>query len=128
MLFVCVKFFRKKKIKKFEIIPDNLIHYTILPFPPQSWDLWMVVKENPDRKKISIHYLKILRIRSFSGPYFSAFLLNTERYSVSPLIQTKCWKIRTRIIPNTDTFYAVIEKYISNESFWFLGYMSRLKN
>ena len=32
----------------------------------------------------------------FSGPYFPAFGLNTERYSVSLRIQSKCGKIRTR--------------------------------
>ena len=52
--------------------------------------------------------MKSVRIRSYSGPYFPAFGLNTERYSVSLHIQSKCGKIRTRITPNTDTFYAVI--------------------
>ena len=28
VVFVLVKFSRKKKLKKFEITPDNLIHYT----------------------------------------------------------------------------------------------------
>ena len=53
------------------------------------------------------HCVKNVRIRSYSGPYFPAFRLNTERYSVSLHIQSKCGKIRTRITPNTDTFYAV---------------------
>ena len=47
-------------------------------------------------------------IRSSSGPYFPAFGLNTERF-VSLRIQSECGKIRTRINPNTDTFYAVWE-------------------
>ena len=51
--------------------------------------------------------VKSVRIRSCSGPYFSAFGLNTVRYSVSLRIQSECVKIRTRIIPTTDTFYAV---------------------
>ena len=41
------------------------------------------------------------------GPHFPAFGLNTERYGVSLRIQSECGKMRTRIIPNTDTFYAV---------------------
>ena len=41
-----------------------------------------------------------VRIRSFSGPYFSAFGLNTWRYSL-------CGNIRTRENPDTDTFHAV---------------------
>ena len=45
------------------------------------------------------HCLKGVRIRSFSGPYFPAFGLNTERYRV--------WKIQTRKTPNTDTSQAV---------------------
>ena len=54
-----------------------------------------------------IHYVKGVRIQSYSGPYFPAFGLNTERYSVSLCIQSECGKIRTRITPNSDTFYAV---------------------
>ena len=50
---------------------------------------------------------KSVRSRSYSGPYFLAFGLNTERCSVSLLIQSECGKIRTRITPNTDTFYRV---------------------
>ena len=53
------------------------------------------------------HCVKSVRIRSFSGPHFSAFGLNTKRYSESLRIQSKCGKMRTRITPNTDTFYAV---------------------
>ena len=53
------------------------------------------------------HCVKSVRIRSFSGPYFPAFELNTERHSVSLCIQSECWKKRTRITPNTDTFHAV---------------------
>ena len=53
------------------------------------------------------HCVKSARIRSYSGPYFSVYGLNTEKYSLSLRIQSECWKIRTRITPNTDTFYAV---------------------
>ena len=54
-----------------------------------------------------MHCLKSVRIRSYSGPYFAAFGLNTERYSVSLRIQSEYGEIRTKITPNTDTFYAV---------------------
>ena len=51
-------------------------------------------------------------------PVFPAFGLNTERYRVflriwteyglnTLRIQSECGKIRTRITPNTHTFYAV---------------------
>ena len=46
-------------------------------------------------------------IWSFSGPYFPAFGLNTERYSVFIRIQYDCGKIQVRQTPNTDTFYVV---------------------
>ena len=55
----------------------------------------------------SSHCLKSVRFRSFSGQYFPAFGLNTERYFISLCIQSGCGKIQTRKIPNTDTFYAV---------------------
>ena len=46
-------------------------------------------------------------IRSYSGPHFPAFGLNTERYSLSLCIQSECGKMQTRITPNADTFHAV---------------------
>ena len=53
------------------------------------------------------YFVKSVRSRSFPGPYFPAFGLNTQRYGVSPRIQSKCRKIRTRKTPNADTFHAV---------------------
>ena len=46
------------------------------------------------------HRMESVRIRIFSGPYFPVS-------SVSLRIQSKCWKIRTRKTPNTDTFHVV---------------------
>ena len=56
-----------------------------------------------------LHCVKSVRIWSYSGLHFPAFALNTERYSVSLRIQSKCWKIPTRITPNTGTFYTRLE-------------------
>ena len=53
------------------------------------------------------HCEKIVRIRSFSGPYFPTFGLNTESYSVSLRSQSECGKILTRKTLNTDTFHSV---------------------
>ena len=50
----------------------------------------MKVKKKTKKKKQSVC------IGSFSGPYFRAFGLNTERYRVSLRIQSKCEKIKTR--------------------------------
>ena len=55
-----------------------------------------------------VHYVKSVRIRSFSSPYFPAFRLHTERYEVSVRSQSECGQIRTRKTPNTDTFQAVV--------------------
>ena len=55
-----------------------------------------------------IHCVKSACIWSYSGPYFPVFGLNTERKGVSLRIQSKCGKLRTRITPNTDSFYTVI--------------------
>ena len=52
--------------------------------------------------------VKTVRIQSYSGPYFSACGLNTERYSVPLRIHFKCGKMRTRITLNTDTFLKCI--------------------
>ena len=53
------------------------------------------------------HCVKSVRIRSFSGPYFPAFGLNTGRYEASLRIRCWCGKIGTWKTPNTDTSYAV---------------------
>ena len=62
------------------------------------------------------HCVKSVCIRSYFGPHFPAFGLNTERYFVSLSIQSGCRKMRTRITPNTDTFYAVICKPFQNNT------------
>ena len=51
------------------------------------------------------HCVKSVRIWTFSGPYFPAFGLNTERYEVSFRIQSKCGKMRAKKTPNMDTFH-----------------------
>ena len=56
---------------------------------------------------ITNHCVKNVRIRSYSGPHFPVFGLNTVRYSVYLRAQSEYGEIRTRITPNTDTFYAV---------------------
>ena len=55
-----------------------------------------------------MHCIKSARIQSYSGLHFPTFGLNTERYPISLLIQTECGKMRTRKIPNTDIFHAVM--------------------
>ena len=56
---------------------------------------------------LSLHCVKSVRIRIYSGPYFPALWLSTEGCCVSLRIQSKCGNIRTRVTPTTDTFYAV---------------------
>ena len=54
---------------------------------------------------------KVSKYRVFSGPYFPAFGLNTERYRAyfaSLRIQSKCRKIRTRKTTHLDNFHAVV--------------------
>ena len=55
-----------------------------------------------------VHSVESVCIRNYSGPYFPAFGLNTERYGVSLCIQSECEKIRPRINLNTDIFHAVV--------------------
>ena len=49
--------------------------------------------------------LLILGWHSYSGSYFPAFGLNTERYCVSLRIQSEWWKIWTWITPNLEFFF-----------------------
>ena len=53
------------------------------------------------------HCVKRVRTRSFSGPYFRAFGMNTERYSPYVRIESESGKIWTRKSPDTVTFHAV---------------------
>ena len=60
---------------------------------------------------MKLNCVKSVRIRSFSGPHFPAFGLNTERYGVygvSLRIQSKFGKMRTRKTPKTGTFHEVL--------------------
>ena len=43
--------------------------------------------------------VKIIQIRSFSGPHFPVFGLSSEAYYVNLRIQSKYGKIRTRKVP-----------------------------
>ena len=66
-------------------------------------------------------------IRSFSGPYFPAFRLNTEKYSVSLLIKSEYRKMRTRKTQNTDTFHAVLRSHDRYHMFYFAKHKIKLK-
>ena len=69
-------------------------------------------KKRKQRKKRKI--FKTESIKSIcSGSCFPAFGLNTERYSVSLCIQSKCGKTWTRITPNTDNFYGVLGQNVT---------------
>ena len=61
--------------------------------------------------------VKSVSIRSYSGPHFPAFGLNTDRYGVSLRIYSECGKMWIRITPNTDTFHAVFNCLIAIRNF-----------
>ena len=65
----------------------------------------------------SAHCVKTVCIRSYSGPYFPAFELNTQRYGVSLRIQSECEKMLTKKTPNTGTFHAVANSLISQKKY-----------
>ena len=65
-------------------------------------------------------------IRSFSGPYFPTFGLNTKRYGVSLHIQYECGKLRTRKTPNADTF-CVVRKVTMENQFWRTSILQNLE-
>ena len=61
--------------------------------------------------------MKSFHIRSYSGPYFPAFGINTERYGVFLSIQSECGKMWTGITPNTDTSRSARLKFKTSQSF-----------
>ena len=77
--------------------------YNLFIFSQQCY-CYVLIFHILDGGTTSYHCVKSLRIRSFSGPHFPGFGLNTERYFVSLRIPSQCEKMRTGITPNTDTF------------------------
>ena len=66
----------------------------------------IVTSNQPKISESNLHCVKSVRIRSFSGPYFSTFGLNMERYNVSLCIRGECGKISARKTLNKDTSHA----------------------
>ena len=66
-----------------------------------------------------MHCVKSFCIPNFSGPYFHAFGLNMERYSVFLGILSECRKMQSRKTPNMDTFYAATT-FLSVKSVYFM--------
>ena len=85
--------------KAFDRVPRDVVWWTLRKLGVQKWLVKTVQ---------SMHCVKSVHIRSFSGSYFPAFGLNTERSRVSPRIQSECGKIRTRKTLNTDSFHVVM--------------------
>ena len=72
------------------------------------------------------HCVKRVRIRSFSGPYFPAFGLDTERYSVSLRSQSEYGKMQTRKTPSMDTFHAVCTAHLIGESLFRVTHSNKI--
>ena len=94
-----------------------------------EFHLMFVISEDEDRNSVQqlqvmfsfgLHCMRSVCTRSFSGTYFPAFGLNTERYGVSLCIQSKCGKIWIRKTLNTDVFYAVLSTGIYGGLWGFL--------
>ena len=71
--------------------------------------------------------MKSALIRSFPGPYFPAFGLNTDRCSGSFRIQSQFDKIQTRKTPNTYTFHSVLIITL-NSPMWILVIISSIRS
>ena len=58
-------------------------------------------------------------LKSYFGPYFPAFGLNTDGCGQSLRIQSECRKMRIRITSNIDTSHAVekTSKFLTNAIF-----------
>ena len=62
------------------------------------------------------HFVKIVRIQSYSNPHFPTFGLNLERYLVYLRIQSECGKMRTRMTPNmTPNDFENVPHFIGNK-------------
>ena len=79
--------------------------------------VWRNMNAASGLKESTKNCIKGARIRNFSGPYFLAFGLNKNRYSVSLRIKSDRRKIQARKTPYTDTFHAV-KKHCFFLVFW----------
>ena len=67
-----------------------------------------------------LHCAKSVRIRDYSGPHFSRIFAHSN-WIVSPYsvrMRENAGKMRTRIISNTDTFYAVLTLVENRSNGW----------
>ena len=98
---------------QFKYIPFNIFSCRIVIISYKTLIITGISNEETNEFNIygvcrNVHWVKSVRIRIYSGPHFPTFGLNTARYGGSLGIQSECGKIRTRITPNTYTFYAVV--------------------
>ena len=91
-----------------------------------SWRLYQMISQRIiiENNWRIINCMKSVRVWSFSGPYFPAFGMNTEKYGVSLSIQSKCGEIRTR---KPDTFHTVINTLIYTTKFDFFSLLLKMK-
>ena len=71
---------------------DSFLEFTDQPYGSQNSIFYLSFKRITTTQRC--HCVKSVRIRSYSGPHFSTFGLNTERYSISLCIQSECGKYR----------------------------------
>ena len=77
----------------------TVFHSGILPVSRKHKTLKLIKSKNQNSKNNGyIHCVKSVRIRSYSGPHFSAFRLNMEKFGVSLRIQSECGKCRSEYL------------------------------
>ena len=81
VFLVRMQIIRTRKTSSADTFPAVLVHMAF-------WKNALNLMDN--------HCLKIVQTRSFPGPYFPAFGLNTKIYGVNLRFQSKYWKIWTR--------------------------------
>ena len=87
----------------------------------------MFIKGNFEFLVKDFHFVKSVRIRSYSGPHFRAFGLNTERYGASLRIHSDYRKMGTRITLNADSFHALLSDALCSLVL-FLQFKKNVKN
>ena len=113
-------------MRHFQVVEWRILLQLLNKFP----DMGMIIKKTCFPRKTSKSTFKVVTAWKVSvfGVFlvriFPQFGLNTERYSVSPRIQSKWSKMRTRKTPNTDTFHAVCCLYVEDLLVLWFSYSS----
>ena len=94
--FKILRFWRQEGRNTWDLLISAQLRMCTHKYPQHLYILTCFKSVNQSLNYHTTTVSKSVQIRSISGPYFSAFGGNTQRYEVSLRIHSECGKIRSR--------------------------------